>query len=163
VSNESWLPAAVAIHAKQSALADEVGWAPLADLATFDDRARLSRAPEGTRALRLSEVGDDLLVDGAPSHDLIPSRTLAKPLVPGEVLLSTLGSSFLAAYPALPSLPCSTLAPPFSTIPLWVCHPTEGPPMKNDNAPFGPPWLRPPLPQNQGVSAIPYRFINVGA
>lgn len=27
-----------------------------------------------------------------------PSRTLAQPLVPGEVLLSTLGSSFRTAY-----------------------------------------------------------------
>jgi hypothetical protein len=104
VSNESWLPATVALHAEQSALEDEVGWVPLVDLATFDDRARLTRAHGGARPLRLSDVGDellvgdDLLVDGAPSYDLIPSRTLAKPLVPGEVLVSTLGSSFRAAY-----------------------------------------------------------------
>ena len=98
VSNESWLPSAVALQAEQSALADEFGWAPISDLATFDDRTRLSRAHEGAQALRLSDVGDDLLVDGAPNYELIPSRTLAKPLVPGEVLLSTLGSSFRAAY-----------------------------------------------------------------
>lgn len=98
VSNDSWLPAAIALRAEQSALEEEVGWVPLADLATFEDRARLSHVRTGARALRLSDVGDDLLVDGAPSHDLIPNRTLAKPLVPGEVLLSTLGSSFRAAY-----------------------------------------------------------------
>ncbi|MGT2430353.1 hypothetical protein ACU4HD_19560 [Cupriavidus basilensis] len=98
VSNDSWLPAAIALHAEQSTLEEEAGWVSLADLATFEDRARLSRAHEGTRALRLSDVGDDLLVDGAPTHDLNPSRTLAKPLVAGEVLLSTLGSSFRAAY-----------------------------------------------------------------
>jgi hypothetical protein len=98
VSNESWLPTAVALQAEQLALGDEVGWVPLADLATFDDRARLSHACEGVRALRLSDVGDDLFVDGALGHDLILSRILAKPLVPGEVLVSTLGSSFRAAY-----------------------------------------------------------------
>jgi hypothetical protein len=104
VSNETWLPAAVALHAEQSALEVEAGWVALVDLAAFDDRTRLSRAHEGARPLRLSDVGDDLLVgddklvDGAPSYDLIPSRTLAKPLMPGEVLLSTLGSSFRAAY-----------------------------------------------------------------
>jgi hypothetical protein len=98
VSNDSWLPVALALHAEQSALEEEAGWFALADLATFEDRSRLSHAREGARALRLSDVGDDLLVDGAPTHDLIPGRTLAKPLVPGEVLLSTIGSSFRAAY-----------------------------------------------------------------
>jgi hypothetical protein len=98
MSNESWLPAAVALQAEQAALEDEASWVPLADLATFDDRARFSGMTGKARALRLSDVGDDLLVDGDPSYDLIPSRTLAKPLVPGEVLLSTLGSSFRAAY-----------------------------------------------------------------
>jgi hypothetical protein len=74
VSNESWLPAAVALQAEQLALEDEFGWTSLADLAVFDDRARLSRAHEGAFALRLSDVGDDLLVDGARNYDLIPSR-----------------------------------------------------------------------------------------
>jgi hypothetical protein len=98
VSSESWLPAAVALRAEQAALEDEVGWVRLADLAAFDDRARLSRVHDGVRVLRLSDVGDDLLVEGDPNSDLIPSRTLAKPLVPGEVLLSTLGNSFRTAY-----------------------------------------------------------------
>lgn len=98
VTNESWLPAVTALRAEQSTLEEEAGWVTLADLATFQGRARLSRAYEGARALRLSDVSDDLFVDGAPSHDLIPSRTLAKPLVPGEVLISTLGNSFRAAY-----------------------------------------------------------------
>ncbi len=101
VSNESWLPSAIALRAEQSILEEEVGWVALAELATFDDRARLSRTQDGARALRLSDVGDDLLVssaEGAPIPELIANRTLAKPLVPGEVLISTLGNSFRAAY-----------------------------------------------------------------
>lgn len=98
MSNDSWLPAAVALRAEQSTLEGEAGWVKLADLATFEDRARLSQAHEGARALRLGDVADDLLVDGAPICDLIPNRTLAKPLLPGEVLLSTLGKSFRAAF-----------------------------------------------------------------
>ncbi|WP_316237054.1 hypothetical protein [Bradyrhizobium sp. SZCCHNR1015] len=73
---------------------------PIAGLAAFDARARLSRARQGARVLRLSEVGIDLLVpspDNAVSPQIIPRRTLAKPLVLGEVLLSTLGRSFRAA------------------------------------------------------------------
>jgi hypothetical protein len=101
VSNESWLPSSIALRAEQSMLEEEVGWVALAELATFDDRARLSGAHDRARALRLSDVGDDLLVscaEGVPTLELIPSRTLARPLVPGEVLISTLGSSFRAAY-----------------------------------------------------------------
>lgn len=98
VSNESWLPAAIALRAEQSMLEEELGWAALTDLATFEGRARLSRSHEGVRVLRLGDVGDDLLLDGTQSHDLTPSRTLAKPLVPGDILLSTLGSSFRAGY-----------------------------------------------------------------
>lgn len=101
VTNDSWLPSATVLRAEQAALEDELGWMAIAELALFDARARLPRAHEGARVLRLSDVGDDLLVpsfDGGGSSEVIPSRTLAKPLVPGEVLLSTLGSSFRAAY-----------------------------------------------------------------
>jgi hypothetical protein len=99
VSNESWLPSAVALRAEQTALQQEAGWAALGDLARFDDRARLTGVPDAARALRLSDVGDDLLAHGvAPTRELIAARMLAKPLVPGEVLLSTLGSSLRAAY-----------------------------------------------------------------
>ena len=101
VSNESWLPSATALRAEQSALEEDSGWVALAELASFDDRTRLSHAPDGARVLRLSDVGDDLLAssaDDARASALIPSRTLAKPLVPGDVLLSTLGTSFRAVY-----------------------------------------------------------------
>ncbi|MGK3990753.1 hypothetical protein WME99_47345 [Sorangium sp. So ce136] len=72
----------------------------IGELASPDDRARLPRAHEGARALQLSDVGDDLLVSslyGASNSEIIPSRTLATPLVLGEVLLSTLGINFRAA------------------------------------------------------------------
>lgn len=100
VTHESWLPTATALRAEQTSLAEDLGWVAIAELASWDDRARLTYAPEGTRALRLRDVGEDLFV--APTddakEDLVPSRMLAKPLVPGEVLLSTLGSSFRTAY-----------------------------------------------------------------
>jgi hypothetical protein len=99
-AHESWLPSATALRAEQSALAEEFGWVAIGELASWDDRARLTHAPEGARVLRLGDVGDDLFV--APrdhrKEDLIPSRTLGRSLLPGEVLLSTLGSSFRAAY-----------------------------------------------------------------
>jgi hypothetical protein len=101
VTNDSWMPSAIALRAEQAALEDEFGWVIVAELASFAPRARLPRAHEGGRVLRLSDVGEDFLVpsfDDAASSQIIPSRTLAKPLVPGEVLLSTLGSSFRAAY-----------------------------------------------------------------
>ncbi|ALJ34266.1 hypothetical protein D9623_00340 [Azospirillum brasilense] len=101
VSNESWLPSATALRAEQSALEEDSGWVALDELASFDDRTRLCHAPDGARVLRLSDVGDDLLAPSAAdahASELIPSRTLAKPLVAGDVLLSTLGTSFRAAY-----------------------------------------------------------------
>ncbi|TWA85130.1 hypothetical protein FBZ83_104402 [Azospirillum brasilense] len=101
VSNESWLPSATALRAEQSALEEGSGWVALAELARFDDRTRLSHTPDEARVLRLSDVGDDLLAssaDDARASELIPNRTLAKPLVAGDVLLSTLGTSFRAAY-----------------------------------------------------------------
>lgn len=100
VTHESWLPSATALRVEQTSLADDLGWVAIAELASWDDRARLTFAPEGARALRLRDVGEDLFVaptDGT-GEDLVPSRTLARPLVPGEVLLSTLGSSFRTAY-----------------------------------------------------------------
>ena len=100
VTHDTWLPSATALRAEQAALDEELGWVAIGDLASSDDRARLSHAPEGARALRLRGVGDDLLVpdDDDGSEHLIPSRTLGAALIPGEVLLSTLGSSFRAAY-----------------------------------------------------------------
>ena len=100
VTHESWLPTATALRAEQTSLAENLGWAAIADLASWDDRARLSYAPEGARSLRLRDVGEDLFVAQTDdtNEELVPSRTLARPLVPGEVLLSTLGSSFRAAY-----------------------------------------------------------------
>lgn len=100
VTNDSWLPSATALRAEQAALAEELGWVAIADLASWEDRARLTHAPDGARALRLRDVGEDLFVTPTDDtkEDIVPSRTLGKPLVPGEVLLSTLGSSFRAAY-----------------------------------------------------------------
>lgn len=100
LTNDSWLPSATALRAEQTALAEELGWVAIADLASGEDRARLTHAPAGAQALRLRDVGEDLFVTPADhvKEDIVASRTLAKPLVPGEVLLSTLGSSFRAAY-----------------------------------------------------------------
>lgn len=100
VTHDTWLPSATALRAEQTVLDEELGWVAIGDLASSDDRARLNHPPEGARALRLRDVGDDLLVseNDDASEQLIPSRTLARTVVPGEVLLSTLGSSFRAAY-----------------------------------------------------------------
>lgn len=100
VTNDSWLPSTTALRAEQSSLTEELGWVAIADLASSADRARLTHAPEDARALRLRDVGEDLFVASTydAKEDLVSSRTLAKPLVPGEVLLSTLGSSFRVAY-----------------------------------------------------------------
>lgn len=100
VTHDSWLPSAAALRAEQEALVEELGWVAIGELATWDDRSRLAHVPESARSLRLRDVGDDLFVASGEdtNEDLVPARTLAKPLVPGEVLLSTLGSSFRAAY-----------------------------------------------------------------
>jgi len=101
VSNESWLPEATALRAEQVALEQDHGWVATGDLAVSVDRSRLTHVQEGARPLRLRDVGDDLFVSPAeegPGQEIMPSRTLAKPLEPGEVLLSTLGSSFRVAY-----------------------------------------------------------------
>jgi hypothetical protein len=102
ISNGSWLPDAVALHSDQSALAEELDWVPIRSLATADYRSRLLSAPDGSRALRLSDVADDLFVrsveEMADPADLSTGRTLGGPLVAGEVLLSTLGTSFRVAY-----------------------------------------------------------------
>ena len=102
VSSDSWLPSAVALRSEQSAFAEELAWVPIRCLASADDRGRLMAAPEGARALRLSDVADDLFVglagDKPDSTELTAGRTLGKPLIAGEVLLSTLGTSFRVAY-----------------------------------------------------------------
>ena len=102
MSNESWLPVAVALRSEQSALSEDLAWVSVRSLATADDRSRLLSAPDGARFLRLSDVADDLFVGSvaqtADLSDLSRGRTLAKPLVTGDVLLSTLGTSFRVAY-----------------------------------------------------------------
>jgi hypothetical protein len=102
VSSDSWAPSGIALQSEQSMLAEELGWMPIRSLASADDRARLSVAPDGARVLRLSDVAEDLFVGSAAeatdSAELSPRRTLGKPLIGGEVLMSTLGSSFRAAY-----------------------------------------------------------------
>lgn len=102
VSSESWLPAAVALRSEQAVLADELAWVPVRSLAAADDRSRLATVPEGARALRLSEVAEDLFVglveERSGPAELAAGRTLAKPLIAGEVLLSTQGTSFRVAY-----------------------------------------------------------------
>jgi hypothetical protein len=102
MSSDSWLPTAAALRSEQSALADELGWVPIRSLATADERSRLLSAPAGSRALRLSDVADDLFVgpdaETSSSTELTAERTLGRPLLAGEVLLSTLGASFRVAY-----------------------------------------------------------------
>jgi hypothetical protein len=98
---DNWLPSWVALQAECAALDEESGWVALGDLASFDDRTRLVSIDKRSCALRLSDVGDDLFVPSVEQETLseaAATRLLAKPLVPGEVLISTLGSSFRAAY-----------------------------------------------------------------
>ena len=101
MTGDNWLPSWVALRAEHAVLEDENGWVALADLAFFDDRTRLGSVDDRSRSLRLSDVGEDLFVPSVqqgPASEATVTRVLAKPLVPGEVLVSTLGSSFRAAY-----------------------------------------------------------------
>lgn len=102
VSHESWLPGSVALRSEQVALAEDRGWLPLRQLAHADDRTRIQMPPEGARALKLGDVGEDLFVAAEASSveaaALQPGRMLSKPLIPGEVLVSTLAASSRAAY-----------------------------------------------------------------
>lgn len=100
VAHDSWLPSSTALRAEQAELGVELGWVAIGELASWDVRVRLMNAPEGALALRVRDVGEDLLVAPAAdaAADLDNGRSLATPLVPGDVLLSTLGSSFRAAY-----------------------------------------------------------------
>jgi len=102
MSSDNWLPASVALRADQCVLSEDLDWLPIRALATADDRSRLQSPPEGARALRLSDVTDDLFVGSAEESTnaaaLVPGRILGKALIPGEVLLSTLGTSFRVAY-----------------------------------------------------------------
>jgi hypothetical protein len=101
VTSDNWLPASVDLQADQSALAEDLHWVPIRTLATAGDRSRLQSDAAEVRVVRLSDVADDLLVGSAEDSaeaGAMPGRVLAKPLIPGEVLLSTLGSSFRVAY-----------------------------------------------------------------
>jgi hypothetical protein len=102
MSSDSWLPASVALRSEQSVLTEELAWVPVRALAIADDRSRLRSAADGARVLRLSDVAEDLFVgsveEKANRADLATGRTLGKPLIAGEVLLSTLGTSFRVAY-----------------------------------------------------------------
>ncbi len=102
LSNDSWLPPGVALRSEQSVLSEELSWVPLRDLAAAGDRSRLLSIPEGAHTLRLSDVEEDLFVEEAEQEsapiDLTMTRILGKPLIAGEVLLSTLGASFRVVY-----------------------------------------------------------------
>jgi hypothetical protein len=102
ISNDSWRPSSVALRAERSTLAKDYGWAPLGDVASADNRTRSQRLTIDCRVLRLRDVAEDLFIATSQAStegpDRPPNRTLAKPLVPGEVLVSTLGSSFRTAY-----------------------------------------------------------------
>lgn len=101
LSSDNWLPASVALRADQSALAADQQWVPIRSLATAERRSRLQSASAEIRAVRLSDVADDLFVGSAEERSeagALLGRILANPLIPGEVLLSTLGSSFRVAY-----------------------------------------------------------------
>lgn len=100
MSTDNWLPRATGLRAELAQLAAALGWRALGELATTDDRARLMESPDHARVLRIGDVGDDLFaaVGDDAAGALIPSRTLAGPLVPGDVLLSTFGFNLRAAY-----------------------------------------------------------------
>lgn len=101
VTNENWLPSWIALRAEQAALAEEHGWVALGDLAHFSKRDRLGAINNHFRSLRLSDVAENLFIPADDQGDRSggsPTRLLAKPLLPGEVLVSTLGNSFRAAY-----------------------------------------------------------------
>jgi hypothetical protein len=102
MSSDRWLPAAVDLKSAQHVLADEFGWPAVGSLASADSRGRLMAAPESARVLRLGDVTEDLFVGPGPekSDFVEPTarRVLGHPLVAGEVLLSTQGTSFRIAY-----------------------------------------------------------------
>jgi hypothetical protein len=101
MTGDNWLPSWVALRTEHAALDEENGWVALGDLASFDERTRLGSVDDSAHSLRLSDVGEDLFVPSVEhesSSETTATRMLAKPLVPGEVLVSTLGSSFRAAY-----------------------------------------------------------------
>jgi hypothetical protein len=102
LSSDSWLPSTIALRSEQSYLAEELAWVRIQSLASMDNRRRLMAAPEGARVLRLSDVTEDLFVGstGEKSDSTQPtvSRILDNPLITGEVLVSTLGTSFRVAY-----------------------------------------------------------------
>jgi hypothetical protein len=102
VSNANWLPSATALRAEQMALDVEAGWVSLRDVALAGrQRTRLSPSNERIRVLRLGDIGDDCFVPWQGEEiqaQTSPARTLGEPLSAGEVLLSTLGSSFRTAY-----------------------------------------------------------------
>ena len=101
MTGDNWMPTWVALRAEHAALDEEKGWVALGDLAAFGNRDRLGAADNRARALRLSDVGEDLFVpsvEQALPSEANATRMLAKQLVPGEVLVSTLGTSFRAAY-----------------------------------------------------------------
>ncbi len=101
MTGDNWLPPWVAMRTEHANLDAEHGWLALGDLASFDPRSRIDTVDDRTRSLRLGDVGEDFFVPAAEAGlDGKPytARLLAKPLVHGEVLVSTLGSSFRAAY-----------------------------------------------------------------
>ncbi|MDB3935673.1 hypothetical protein N9383_03000, partial [Granulosicoccus sp.] len=102
MSNDSWLPSSTFLGAKQAILADEFGWKPIDKLAHTAPRRRLKIVPSESSRLQLSDIAEDLFVaapaDRSNSDSMNTTRTLDKPLTAGDVLLSTLGTSFRTAY-----------------------------------------------------------------
>ena len=102
MSAVNWLPSTVSMRADHDYLAGLLAWMPIGSVATAAERVRLEVAPVGARVLRLGDVGDDLFVGAATPEvlaaDMPVGRVLRTPLLPGEVLVSTLGSSFRVAY-----------------------------------------------------------------
>jgi hypothetical protein len=101
MTSDNWLPSWVALRTEHDVLEEQNSWVALGDIASFGDRARLTSTDDCSWALRLSDVGENLFVPSVEQATLSNAtwtRMLAKPLVPGEVLVSTLGSSFRAAY-----------------------------------------------------------------
>ena len=102
VGVDNWLPSTVVLRALQAQIAADYQWVAVGSLVSLESRTRLAQLPPNAHVLRLGDVADDFFVpaaDAKKASETAPAnRTLAQQLLPGDVLVSTLGNSFRTAY-----------------------------------------------------------------